>query len=153
MRVTQYTLCKKSNLSLLHELDPVHIYAILYDKSEESYTELLTAINNIPGYNFNPLSIITDFEQPLQKSFRTVFPGIDNSGCLFHFNQAVLRNVNSIGLKSAYEDKPVNPATGRRGASETKKHIRRACAFVPVQDVPAAWDEVSQQFRQICHLF
>ena len=77
-----------------------------------------------------------------------MFPGIDNSGCLFHFNQAVLRNFNSIGLKSAYEDKPVNPATGRRGASETKKHIRRACAlaFVSVQDVPAAWDKVSQQF-------
>jgi len=53
---------------------------------------------------------MTDFEQQLQKFFRTVFPGVDNSGCLFHFNQAVLRNVN------------------------------KCQAFVPVQDIPAAWD-------------
>ena len=93
---------------------------------------------------------MTDFEQKLQSSFQTVFPGVDNSGCLFHFNQAVLRKVNLIGLKAAYEEKPINPVTGRRGTSATKKHIRRACAlaFVPAQpqDVPAAWDEISQQF-------
>ena len=95
-----------------------------------------------------PLSIMTDFEQKLQSWFQTVFPGVDNSGCLFHFNQAVLRKVNLIGLKAAYEEKPINPVTGRRGTSATKKHIRRACAlaFVPAQDVPAAWDEISQQF-------
>ena len=87
---------------------------------------------------------MTDFEQKLQSSFQTVFPGVDNSGCLFHFNQAVLRKVNLIGLKAAYEEKPINPVTGRRGTSATKKHIRRACAlaFVPAQDVPAAWDEI-----------
>ena len=59
-------------------------------------------------------------------------------------------SINLIGLKDAYEEKPINPVTGRRGTSATKKHIKRACAlaFVPAQDVPAAssWDEISQQF-------
>ena len=92
---------------------------------------------------------MTDFEQKLQSSFQTAFPGVDNSGYLFHFNQAVLRKVNLIGLKAAYEEKPINPVTGRRGTSATKKHIRRACAlaFVPAQDVPAAWNDISQQFH------
>ena len=63
-------------------------------------------------------------------------------------NQAVLRKVNLIRLKTAYEEKPINPVTGQRGTSATKKHIKRACAlaFVPAQDVPAAWYEISQQF-------
>ena len=103
---------------------------------------------NLYLWYLQPLSIMTDFEQKLQSWFQTVFPGVDNSGCLFHFNQAVLRKVNLIGLKAAYEEKPINPVTGRRGTSATKKHIRRACAlaFVPAQDVTAAWDEISQQF-------
>ena len=105
----------------------------------------LTTFPAIPN-TFNPLSIMTDFEQKLLSLFQTVFPGVDNSGCPFHFNQAVLKKVNLIGLKAAYEEKPINPVTGRRGTSATKKHIRRACAFVPAQDVPAAWDEISQQF-------
>ena len=93
-----------------------------------------------------------DFEQKLQSSFQTVFPGVDNSGCLFHFNQAVLRKVNLIGLKAAYEEKPINPVTGRRGTSATKKHIRRACAlaFVPAQDVPAAWDQAGLVLCPAC---
>ena len=124
------------------------IYAILCDKSQQSYTELLTAINNIPGYTFNPLSVMTDFEQGLQNSFQSVFPTIDTSGCLFHYNQALLRKVNEIGMKAAYEHRPINTATGLRGPSETKIHIRRAAnlAFVPIPDIPTAWDEIAAQF-------
>ena len=40
------------------------------------------------------------------------------------------------------------------GEVQIKKHVKRACAlaFVPVQDIPAAWAKISQQFRQVCHL-
>ena len=108
---TVHTLCKKCNLYLWDELGPVQ--------------EMLPSTPSLSW-------VMTDFEQKLpklQSSFQTVFPGVDNSWCLFHFNQAVLRKVNLIGLKVAYEEKPINPVTGRRGTSATKKHIRRACAL------------------------
>lgn len=59
------------------------------------------------------------------------------SGCLFHFGQAVWRQVQSNGLATKYtEDECFR--------LNIKKLI--ALAFVPVGDVTAAFDLVAEQF-------
>ena len=113
------------------------VYAAMTNKSTETYTELLTALNNL-NYTFQPQSVMTDFEHQLQNSFVDVFPGVTRAGCLFHFKQAVLRSVNELGLKREYEEKVI--VNGRPGMSRSKKQIKRAMniAFVHPADVPRA---------------
>ena len=47
-------------------------------------------------------ALISDFEAALWSAVRDVFPGDAQRGCEFHFSQAVWRNVQSVGLQSAY---------------------------------------------------
>ena len=47
-------------------------------------------------------AVVSDFEAALWLAVRDVFPGVAQRGCEFHFSQAVWRNVQSVGLQSAY---------------------------------------------------
>ena len=58
-------------------------------------------------------------------------------GCLFHFSQAVWRQVQSNGLSTKYRE-------DEYFRLNVKKLI--ALAFVPVDDVVTAFDLVAQQF-------
>ena len=58
-------------------------------------------------------------------------------GCLFHFSQAVWRQVQSNGLSTKYKE-------DEYFGLNVKKLI--ALAFIPVDDVVTAFDLVAQQF-------
>ena len=49
-------------------------------------------------------TVVSDFKAALEiwSAVRDVFPGVAQRGCEFHFSQAVCRNVQSVGLQSAY---------------------------------------------------
>ncbi|XP_048248931.1 uncharacterized protein LOC125378115 [Haliotis rufescens] len=52
-----------------------------------------------------PRTIFTDFEKAVQNAVRHVFD-CELKGCLFHYRQAVWRNVQKCGLQSAFANNP-----------------------------------------------
>ena len=55
----------------------------------------------------NQLShIVGDFERALWQAVRSIRPDVTIKGCLFHFNQAIIRKAKAIGLQRAYMEDP-----------------------------------------------
>ncbi|CAF5054651.1 unnamed protein product, partial [Rotaria socialis] len=50
---------------------------------------------------------MTDFETGTIKSVKDMLPNILHKGCLFHFSQAVWRQVQSKGLTTKYKEDEV----------------------------------------------
>ena len=46
--------------------------------------------------------VTADFESPVRGAFRKVLPEVQLLGCAFHWNQALWRKVQELGLKTAY---------------------------------------------------
>ena len=43
-----------------------------------------------------------DFENGMKKAVKNVFPGVQVSGCFFHFKKAIWTNVQNLGLTSHF---------------------------------------------------
>ncbi|CAF1686853.1 unnamed protein product [Adineta ricciae] len=81
--------------------------------------------------DFNPDSILTDFESATIKSVKSLFPNVLHKGCLFHFGQCIWRNIRSHGLQNKCQaDKSFH--------LNVKKLI--ALAFLPILDVVKAFE-------------
>ena len=80
-----------------HHIHPA-VYTILKDKSEQTYTKMLTILTELVGIYSNIIK--TDFELASINAFRNFFPEARLSGCLFHLGQSVQRKVSNYGLKS-----------------------------------------------------
>ena len=52
--------------------------------------------------DFNPTHAIADFEQAIKNALIRVFPEIDVRGCPFHFGQAVVKKLKSVGLQTEF---------------------------------------------------
>ncbi|KAF0715189.1 RING-type domain-containing protein, partial [Aphis craccivora] len=76
------------------------VHALLVNRWTETYCRLLQFLRNDLNLNitFNNLQIITDFEQVLRNAITKVIPEANNSGCWFHFIQAIIRFVRSHQL-------------------------------------------------------
>ena len=70
----------------------------MYDSFWEKMQELLP--------NFNPVSANADFEIAARKSCENHFPEIGINHCLFHYDDAVHRNSQKLGLSKCYENNP-----------------------------------------------
>lgn len=109
------------------------IYALLCNKTKDSYVRLFTKIKEL-GKNFTliPSSILTDFEQAAHRAIEKVFPRAEVVGCFFHLSQNLWRKIQKTpGLVAKYKEQ-----------DEIRKHCKflLALAFVPVRDVPFAFE-------------
>ncbi|CAK9292258.1 unnamed protein product [Gordionus sp. m RMFG-2023] len=80
------------------------IYALLPDKTKETYIRLFQIITNFCAerqITFNPRFGQTDFEAASISALKFVFPVIIK-GCFFHYSQALWRRCQSLGLVSLY---------------------------------------------------
>ena len=80
-------------------------YAVLPDKRKETYRNFFTKIHfkyNDFGLEFNPQKIRLDFESAPICVIEELYPTCRLSGCNFHFNQCMWRNVQNIGLSVQY---------------------------------------------------
>ncbi|KAG0437958.1 hypothetical protein DMUE_3385 [Dictyocoela muelleri] len=80
------------------------IYCFLESKTEDTYVKMLTAVKYRLGLRLEPRKIQMDFEYAAFNTIRTVFLDTVISGCSFHFEQAIWRKINRLGLSTLYEE-------------------------------------------------
>jgi hypothetical protein len=105
------------------------VYALMECKTQESYEELLTAIDRHCtglGHQPNPAVIITDYEVAVMQAIRAVFgDDIVTRGCFFHLTQSTWRKIQELpGLSAMYKD------------TESLRHfcgMLDGLAFVPIR--------------------
>ena len=132
------------------------VYGLLIGKSVSDYNHFFERI--MEEDDFNPHSILTDFESGTIKSIESLFLNVVHQGnndilsfitqwitstcililgCLFHFGQCIWRNIQSHGLQNKDQaDKSFHLSV--------KKLI--PFAFVPIVDVIKAFELMAEDF-------
>ena len=77
------------------------LWVLLTSKEQPTYETQLSIILTLG--TFSPDYIMVDYELGLRNALAKAFPGAEIGGCYFHFCQALMRHVNSLGLKKRYE--------------------------------------------------
>ena len=89
-------------LDVLTEKSYPVFYAILSDKSEYLYTEVLRKIAILLDYDINEkkndIAKTVDFEIALINAVKNIFDNIRLIGCLFHYKQNLIKNASVLGL-------------------------------------------------------
>ncbi|CAF1192190.1 unnamed protein product [Adineta ricciae] len=111
------------------------VYGLLIGKKTSDYDQFFQRI--MEEDDFNPDSILTDFESATIKSVKSLFPNVLHKGCLFHFGQYIWRNIQSHGLQNKYQ-------ADKSFYLNVKKLI--ALAFVPILDVVKAFKLIVDDF-------
>lgn len=129
------------------------VYALLENKREAAYLKVLNVVMTeaeklrIPA-NI-PECILSDFEVAIMNTLVSKFGDIVK-GCFFHLRQIVHRHIQEEGLQRAYTNEDDDSI---RNAA----HMLCAIAFVPVNQVEKAFDElkavVPAQFSVIMDFF
>lgn len=135
----------KSSPPLFNQVYTVHavkynnvlpsVFVLMTERNTNAYTRVLMELKRLQPL-LNPASIMTDFEHAALTAWSSVFPDAVQRGCLFHLCQCIWRKVQQIpGLQLRYTEDP-----------EMALQIRQlaALAFVPVQDVVRAFDELME---------
>jgi len=107
------------------------VYALLLDKTQQTYTYLLSTLKTIePG--LKPETIMIDFEEAAINAFEAEFPSADLKGCYFHFTQCLGRKLQTL-------PQPEHLYTTN---SEFALNVRTLAelAFVPVDDVVETYE-------------
>jgi len=81
-------------------------------------------------------TFVVDFELAAVNAIRDVFPETSVKGCTFHFRQALMRRIQSEGLKAVYEASSAYPAV-----REWMRQIM-AMTILPVFAIPLAWNDL-----------
>lgn len=101
------------------------VYVLLPNKTQVSYTATLRQLLIIHP-NLAPITTLIDFELAIKNALETVFPGVDVSGCFFHFTQNIWRRIQANGLQDRY---------AQDVGFVTEVRMIAALAFVPENDV------------------
>ncbi|CAF5025300.1 unnamed protein product, partial [Rotaria magnacalcarata] len=73
------------------------LYGLLVGKKTTDYDHFFRQI--MDDDDFDPETILSDFEAATIKSINSLFPNIVHKGCLFHFGQCIWRQIQSHGLQ------------------------------------------------------
>lgn len=102
-------------------------YALLENKTKGTYIQLFEALQN---WGWSPKYIKLDFEMAAVEAVRLIFPESFVSGCNYHYNQCLWRQIQNLGLTTDYRD------------IEEVRTICRMCsalALIPIEKLDDAW--------------
>ena len=95
---------------------------------------------------FQPATVVTDFEYLLMIAVETELPRSSINGCYFHFSQSIWRRITKLGLSSPY-----------RRHTRLRKLLSKlmAIGFLPVAVVRLNFNNLktSQQTRNVIRVF
>ena len=123
-------------------INPAAVYCLLTNKTAETYARFLHQLSLLIP-TADPKNILVDFEKASMNAFQEAYPNSHVTGCYFHLCQSVLRKVNEIGLKIAYEADDI-----------VRGYVRciPALAFVPPEDVQEAFDLLADDKPEVDHI-
>lgn len=134
----------KSVPRLFYQLYTVHgkindlvfplIYCLCTRKDEATYTLIFEHLKNAAeasNMNFSPDFVMLDFEMSAINAVRAVLPNSTVSGCLYHFSQAIWRQVVNLGLKVRFTEDVV-----------IRNDIQRLMGlpFIPLDNIEEVFD-------------
>ena len=108
-------------------------FAFLTNKSQETYRRLLERMKTEAtrlGFELRPEILFSDFELAALNAFMLCFPALTVRGCQFHFCQAIIRHVNTLGFKVRYSA----DSTFRQWVKSLA-----ALSFIPADQEERAW--------------
>ncbi|XP_077293714.1 uncharacterized protein LOC143916466 [Arctopsyche grandis] len=114
------------------------VYILMTSKSQEAYVKAFEEIRNFAtgnGATLAPQLIISNLEREAIDATETVFPGVENKVCFYHFEQCMWHKIKSSGLEVQYNSD--------LDFAHTMKQLT-ALAFVPWENIPQAFDEVAK---------
>jgi len=122
-------------------VNPVAVYCLLPNKTREIYDRMLMAIKELVPVA-NPTNVLVDVEPASIGAFRNAFPNVRVSGCYFHLWQSILRKVNEVGMKVAYERD-----------DEVRGSVRclAALSCVPVTDIVESFEILAESMPPVEH--
>ena len=112
------------------------IYALLPDKTKDTYYDMFSIIKRKMAnldLQFNPTTMMSDFEIGMISTLRLHFPNTELKGCNFHFSQAIWRQTQQLGLTVSYHE------------NSNIRRIIRSLMTLPY--IPRNW--VRHQYRTI----
>ncbi len=115
------------------------IFALLPNKTNQTYLRLFRLIQN-KAIEFNtvfaPKKFLIDFELAAKMAISSLFPHSEIKGCLFHFVQSIIRNLQKLRLMKLYKTDKDFKTLVKRLASLT---------FMPIDKVDDAWELIIAQ--------
>ena len=91
----------------------------------------------------NSTNVLVDFESASVGAFRNAFPNAHVSGCYFRLSQSILRKVNEVGMKVAYE---------RDDKVRGSVRCLAALFFVPVTDIVESFEILTESMPPAEHM-
>ena len=78
------------------------LFVLMSGRKKSDYKKILKNLLEILPTAPRVHQVTMDFERAVWRAFQHVFPDVHLMGCLFHWNQALWRKVQELGLQSAY---------------------------------------------------
>lgn len=143
----------KSSTSDFYQLYNIHIltqggitipiiFCFLSNKAENTYFQLFARIKQwftMQQIEFNPSTIMIDYEIAAYNALRRIFPLSNIRGCLFHFAQCIWQKLSELGFKTLYNNCQ---------HFETLVNYMVAIALVPPDMMHNAWNIILQEARR-----
>lgn len=109
------------------------IYSLMTHRTEQAYDILFNFLADELG-EFEPESIMTDFEIASRKSYNKCFPSTKQRGCYFHLMKAIWKKIQTISeMQKLYKENIIFSSKIRYFAS---------LAFIPPSDVCDAYEKI-----------
>ncbi|CAF4933851.1 unnamed protein product, partial [Rotaria sp. Silwood1] len=111
------------------------VYGLLIGKSGDDYKQFFEKV--LEQDDFQPESILSDFESGTIKTIKELFPNTVHRGCLFHYGQCIWRHIQENGLSTKYDDDENFTLNVRKLLS---------LPFVPASEVIEAFELIADEF-------
>ena len=77
------------------------MFALMDRKSQPLYAAIYERCVELCP-DFSPVTVIADYEAANYLALEQVFPGVQFSGCYFHYAQAIIRKMRKVNLCSIH---------------------------------------------------
>lgn len=110
------------------------MFVLMSRKTQALYTAVFQKVQELVP-QFSPTFAMSDFEEASTAAFRQVFGPVNILGCWFHFAQAIIKRVQKLGLKQAYQ---------RNAEVQGLVHSLLGLPLLPASQIALAVDDLRQ---------